>query len=56
MILAVKTGIQLGEIPEERGRNQFYVGVVINETLRIFTVLSFIPEAAGKLPQPIADR
>lgn len=31
-----------------------YVGAVINETLRLFTVLPFIPKAVGKLPQPIA--
>lgn len=31
-----------------------YVGAVINETLRLFTVLPFIPKVVGKIPQPIA--
>lgn len=31
-----------------------HVGAVIYETLRLFTVLPFIPKVVGKLPQPIA--
>lgn len=34
--------------------SEIYVGAVINETLRLFTILPFIPKAVGKIPQPIS--